>query len=186
LNHHVQPLSRTLALKVGSLVATIAPTAKTTGRIRTEIDVMSRPVSLRDIDPSMLGPHSPLLELMRRKPRSDREHQEQVKVFAWAHDHETEYPDLRWLFAVPNWIGVRTVKQGARLKAEGRKAGVLDMWLPVRRAIYPGLAIELKVQGNRPSAEQQDWIKHLIREGWRVVVAYGSEKAISELEAYLK
>jgi hypothetical protein len=147
---------------------------------------VNRAVSIRDIDFSKLGPDSPLRQLARRQPRRDLEHQEQVAVFDWAREHETEYPDLRWLFAVPNWIGVRTAKHGARLKAEGRKAGVLDIWLPVRRGIYPGLAIELKAGNNKPSAEQQDWIKHLIREGWLVVVAYSSEEVVRELRAYLR
>jgi hypothetical protein len=147
---------------------------------------LNRGVSLRDIDPSMLGPHSPLLALMRRKPRRDLEHQEQVKVFEWALQHEAEYPDLRWLFAVPNWIGVRTAKQGARLKAEGRKKGVLDMWLPVRRGIYPGFAIELKTEGKKPTVEQQDWIKHLTREGWRVTVAFSADETIRKLREYLR
>jgi hypothetical protein len=147
---------------------------------------VSRGVSLHDIDPSMLGPHSPLLALMRRKPRRDREHEEQVKIFAWVFEHEKEMPDLRWLFAVPNWIGTRTAKHGARLKAEGRRAGVLDMWMPVRRGVFPGMAIELKAGKNRPSAEQQAWIKHLMREGWRVIVAYSADEVIRALKEYLR
>jgi hypothetical protein len=138
------------------------------------------------VDEVRPGPDSPLRQLARRQPRRDLEHQEQVKIFDWARDHEAQYPDLRWLFAVPNWIGVHTAKQGARLKAEGRKAGVLDMWMPVRRGIWPGLAIELKVKGNRPNADQQEWIKHLIREGWRVLVAYSADEVIRELEYYLQ
>jgi hypothetical protein len=145
----------------------------------------SRGISLRDIDFSMLGPDSPLRQLVRRAPRRDLEHQEQVKVFEWAAEHEAEIPDLRWLFAVPNWIGVRTAKHGARLKAEGRKPGVPDMILPVRRGIYPGMVIELKIKGNRPSAEQQQWIQHFIREGWRVSVAYGAEEAVRRIREYL-
>lgn len=146
---------------------------------------MSRAVSLRDIDPSMLGPHSPLLALMRRKPRADHEHQEQVKVFAWALEHEEQYPDLFWLFAVPNWIGTRTKKHGARLKAEGRKAGVLDIWLPVKRGRHPGMVIEMKAGNNKPTAEQQRWISHLAWQGWVVLVSYSAENAIRNLEEYL-
>lgn len=146
---------------------------------------MSRAISLRDIDPSKLGPNSPLLALMRRNPRRDLEHQEQAKLFAWAADNEAKYPELRWLFAVPNWIGVRTAKQGARLKAEGRKPGVLDLWLPVRRGHVPGLVIELKVGKNRPSAEQREWIEHLYHEGWRVLVLYSADEAIANIKAYL-
>jgi hypothetical protein len=151
---------------------------------------VSRAVSIRDIDPSMLGPHSPLLALMRRKPRRDLEHQEQVKVFEWAADHEAKYPDLEWLFAVPNFagrLGKRTARHGARLKAEGRKPGVLDIWLPVKHAHEPcpGLVIELKAGKNVPTADQKRWIAHLHRQGWAVVVAYSADVVIRVIEDYL-
>lgn len=136
----------------------------------------------------MLGPQSPLLALMRRKPRRDLEHQEQAKVFQWAADHELQYPDLEWLFAVPNFsgrLGKKTAQHGARLKAEGRKAGVLDMWLPVKRGGRPGMVIEMKAGHNRPTAEQQKWISHLARQGWVVLVSYSAENAIRNLEEYL-
>lgn len=146
---------------------------------------MSRGISIRDIDPSKLGPNSPLLELMRRKPRRDLEHQEQVKLFQWAAENEAKYPELKWMFAVPNWIGRHTAKHGARLKAEGRKAGVLDVWLPVRRGDFPGLVIELKAGNNRPTAEQKEWLAHLREDGWVVLVAWSSNAAIQWIIAYL-
>jgi hypothetical protein len=131
------------------------------------------------------GPNSPLLALMRRTPRRDHEHEEQVALFAWAAENEANYPDLHWLFAVPNWIGVRTAKQGARLKSEGRKAGVLDVWLPVRRGPHPGLAIEMKVGKNRPTAEQTKWLNHLSSQGWSVWVAYSADEAKRDILGYL-
>jgi hypothetical protein len=146
---------------------------------------VSRAVSIRDIDVSQLGPDSPLRELLNRKPKRDLEHQEQRRVFEWAAENEGKYPELRWLFAVPNWIGVRTAKQGARLKAEGRKPGVPDMFLPIVRGNWCGLVIELKVANNTVSREQQQWISHLHRNRWVVVVAYGADTAIKELEWYL-
>ncbi|MDP9203478.1 MAG: VRR-NUC domain-containing protein [Gemmatimonadota bacterium] len=146
---------------------------------------MSRAVSIRDIDPSSLGPNSPLLELMRRKPRRDLEHQSQVALFGWAAENEATYPELRWMFAVPNWIGTRTRKHGGRLKAEGRKPGVLDVWLPVKRGEFPGLVIELKAGNNRPTPEQRKWINHLKAEGWCVLVAWSSNAAIQWIIAYL-
>jgi hypothetical protein len=149
---------------------------------------ISRGVSLRDIDPSMLGPHSPLLALMRRKPRADHEHQEQVKVFTWALEHEDQYPELEWLFAVPNFagrLGKRTAQHGARLKAEGRKPGVLDIWFPVKRGGHPGMVIEMKAGNNKPTVDQQRWISHLARQGWVVLVSYSAENAIRNLEEYL-
>lgn len=147
---------------------------------------MSRAVSIRDINPASLGPNSPLLELMRRKPRQDLEHQEQVALFTWAVENEAKHPELRWLFAVPNWIGVRTAKQGARLKAEGRKVGVLDVWLPVRHGSHPGMVIELKAGNNRPTKEQREWIDHLWSQGWQVLVAYSANAAIQNLVEYLE
>lgn len=149
---------------------------------------MSRSISIRDIDPASLGPNSPLLELMRRKPRRDLEHQEQVKLFEWAAENEAKYPELHWMFAVPNFagrLGRKTARHGARLKAEGRKPGVLDVWLPVKRGRYPGIVIEMKIGNNRPTAEQKEWIEHLWSQGWVVLVAYDANAAIQNLIAYL-
>lgn len=149
---------------------------------------MSRAINIRDIDPSKLGPNSPLLALMRRAPRRDIEHQEQVRVFEWALDNETRYPDLRWLFAVPNFagrLGRKTAKQGARLKAEGRKPGVPDMILPVARRHYRGFVIELKAGKNRPTKEQEEWLAHFVSQNWLAIVVYSADSAISALTAYL-
>lgn len=147
---------------------------------------MSRSINIRDIDPSKLGPNSPLLALMRRKPRRDLEHQEQVKLFEWAAENEAKHPELRWLFAVPNWIGVRTAKQGARLKAEGRKSGVVDIWFPLRRGVHPGLAIEMKIAPNEPTKDQRAWLDHLRREGWQTWVCFSAEQAKEKLLDYLR
>jgi hypothetical protein len=146
---------------------------------------VSRGISIREIDPSKLGPNSPLLELMRRKPRRDLEHEQQVLLFQWVFENEPKIPELRWLFAVPNWIGVRTAKQGARLKAEGRRVGVLDIWWPLRRGSWPGLVIEMKIAPNKPTKEQRDWIDHLREEGWSVEVAYSADEAKQSIIDYL-
>jgi len=61
-----------------------------------------------------------------------QEHNEQVAVFAWARWAEAQYPELALLFAVPNG-GARNKVTAARLKAEGVKRGVLDIWFPVAR-----------------------------------------------------
>jgi hypothetical protein len=147
--------------------------------------MVGRAVNIRDIDTSKLGPNSPLLALLRRKPRRDLEHEQQCLLFQWAAENEATYPELRWMFAVPNWIGTRTKKHGARLKAEGRKPGVLDIWMPVKRGTFPGLVIEMKAGNNRPTAEQRKWIEHLKAQGWCVLVAWSSDAAIQWIIAYL-
>lgn len=144
------------------------------------------------ITPDMLakcGPDSPLHAIAKRRgrgpDRKDGEHVEQVKLFEWAKANEIRYPALTWLFAVPNWFGARTAKQGARAKAEGRKPGVLDVWFPVRRGTYVGLVVEMKFGKNTLSREQMLWLNHLRNEGWLVEVCYSFEEARDLILAYL-
>jgi hypothetical protein len=113
-----------------------------------------------------------------------QEHIEQAAVFAWARLAEPAYPELALLFAVPNG-GVRNKVTAARLKAEGVKRGVPDMWLPVARGDCHGLVIELKAKGGRPTPEQRVWLAALEAQGWRALVCVGREQAIAALEQYL-
>ena len=96
-----------------------------------------------------------------------------------------KYPDLYWLFAIPN--GQKRDKSiGYNLKREGVKPGVPDLCLPMPARGYHGLFIELKVGRGQPSEQQREWIAHLTSEGYRVCVAYGFEEAREWLEWYLK
>lgn len=146
-------------------------------------------IPISDIDLSKCGPDSPLHALAKKRTRGpdrkDSEHLEQVKLFAWAKENETRHPLLFWLFAVPNWFGARTAKQGARAKAEGRKPGVVDVWFPVQRGRYVGLAIEMKAGTNTPTKEQKLWLQHLRKQGWLAEVCYSFEDARDLVLAYL-
>ncbi|HXF63049.1 MAG TPA: VRR-NUC domain-containing protein [Caldilineaceae bacterium] len=123
--------------------------------------------------------------LSRPPARSGRsEHDEQAALFAWAAAHEGRYPALRWLFAIPNG-GHRHAAVAAKLKAEGVKPGVPDLFLPVPRGGYHGLWIELKVGANQLTPAQQQWIEALARFGYLTVVCYGGAEAIAALEQYL-
>lgn len=111
---------------------------------------------------------------MRRgaKQKPPTEHQEQVVLCEW----------LDWLhipfFSVPNGARVRP-SQARRLKAEGMRPGVPDLWLPTFR-----IAIEMKRVGSSPSAtteEQREWIRKLSLAGWDVRVCYGADEAIDWL-----
>ena len=96
-----------------------------------------------------------------------------------------KYPDLYWLFAIPNG-GLRNKATAIKLKREGVRAGVPDLCLPIPRRNYHGLFIELKVGRRQPSEQQGEWIRHLMRKGYRVCVAYGFEDAQLALVEYLK
>ena len=83
---------------------------------------------------------------------------------------------------VPNG-GQRHPAVAKKLKAEGVKAGVPDVlifneaewsidthgWMD---NMYNGLALELKVGGNKPTAAQVEWHERLRKNGWRVEVCY--------------
>lgn len=143
------------------------------------------------IDPAKLGPDSPLHQLLtkkRRAPSNDLEHQEQIKLFTWAAENEATHPQLALLFAVPNFagrLGKWTAKHGGRLKAEGRKPGVPDVWLPVARRGCHGLVIEMKAGKKKPTLAQLVWLDRLACEGWCAVVAYSAEQAIGMILRYL-
>ena len=112
------------------------------------------------------------------------EHDDQAALFEWAALNEGRLPELALLFAIPNG-GKRDKITAARLKAEGVKPGVLDIFLPVARLGKHGLWIELKAKGGRVSAEQHRWIDALRREDYCVEVCWSWTDAVAEIETYL-
>lgn len=109
----------------------------------------------------------------------------------WADVMTAKYPELAVLYAVPN--GARTsIRTARKLKAEGLKAGVPDLCLPVARGIdhtsaYHGLYVELKrTRGGTVSPEQRGWHEALRAQGYRVVVARGAAEAIAVITQYLE
>jgi hypothetical protein len=120
------------------------------------------------------------------------EHQEQAALFRWAELEKGKYPDLEWLYAIPNFPGnvggfVARINAGKRAKAEGRKKGYPDIGLDVRRGGYCGLRIELKrVKGGSVSPEQKVWRERLESQGLRVEVCKGWEAARAVLLDYLQ
>jgi hypothetical protein len=88
------------------------------------------------------------------------------------------------LYAVPNG-GKRDKATAAKLKAEGVKAGVPDVFLPVARGGYHGFYIEMKVGKNKTSPEQNAWLEALKAEGYLVDVSYGWEEAAHKIARYL-
>lgn len=127
---------------------------------------------------------SDTLSLATSKP-VPLEEDEQIALFRWAAWQANSTPELRLLYHVPNG-GSRHKAEAARLKAAGVKSGVPDICLPVPRAGYHGLYIELKRQkGGRISPEQTEWIAALIKQGYCAAVCRGWEAAREEILRYL-
>lgn len=113
---------------------------------------------------------------------------EQQNLFRWAAvSAAVRWPkEMRMLYHVPN-EGKRSRANGARLKAEGLRAGVPDINLDVARGEYHGLRIEMKRRrGGRVSPEQAAWLEALREQGYAAVVAYGWEEAADAIEKYLR
>ena len=84
---------------------------------------------------------------------------------------------------------------GARLKAQGVKAGVPDIIICRAHRVGPadgshnivlppnrhGLAIELKAPGNYPTPEQRAWLERLEAEGWTTAVCRSLSQVVDVL-----
>ncbi len=121
---------------------------------------------------------------MQAKASHNSESIEQISLMHWAVFMENKYPELELLYHVPNG-GKRDRTTAAKLKAEGVKAGVPDLVLPVGRGGYLGLYIEMKVGKNKTTENQEYWLKKLTEQGYRTAVCYGWEEASAVLEDYL-
>lgn len=104
------------------------------------------------------------------------EQQAVVEYCAWKH-----IP----VFHIPNG-GSRHPAEAARLKAQGVKAGVPDLCIPVARGNYHSLYIEMKAPKGRISEKQSEWLALLREQGMCAIVCYGAENAIQAINAYME
>lgn len=158
--------------------------------------------------------------------KSGTEHAHQVALFAWAavaayngflaanlwakdgmlnQCPQSPIPCLKWLHAVHNQ-GHGDVIRGGRAKAEGVRAGIPDIFLPVpkdnRNEVYEncdveiihGLYIELKKPSMKPvragskgglSDEQIEFGEFAKANGYAWHVAYGWQEAAKIIQEYL-
>jgi len=112
------------------------------------------------------------------------EHQEQAALFEWASLVQNRYPELRLLFAIPNG-GLRNKVVAAKLKAEGVKPGVPDIFLPVPRGGWHGLCIEMKTKSGTVSKAQEGWLRALGGQGYNARSVSEWEEARHIIECYL-
>lgn len=112
------------------------------------------------------------------------EHDHQNRLFGWLEHHKGDHPELAMAYAIPNG-GKRDIVTAKRLKAEGVKAGVPDVHLPVARGGYHGLWIEMKVGDNRPTPQQIAWLAMLKEQGHDTAVCYTWQEAVDKILAYI-
>ena len=120
-----------------------------------------------------------------RRTEVPTEAQEQRALFEWASFNLGRYPELLLLYHIPNG-GSRNAIEAKNLKAQGVKAGVPDVCLPVACGEYSALYIEMKRrEGGHLSEVQRDWLALLNRVGNKAVVCKGWEEARDAIIEYL-
>lgn len=103
------------------------------------------------------------------------EHAEQVSLVQWLN---ATHPELDY-FAIPNG-GNRNIVTAKKLKDEGVKPGVPDMFFPGLK-----LFIEMKrTNGGRLSKDQLLWSERLNKCGYHVAVCKGAAEAVKVIEGY--
>lgn len=120
------------------------------------------------------------------------EHQHQVALIEWA--HRVKLPPaadvqpgatIGWyLLSIPMG-GKRNPREAARLRAEGAKAGVSDLLLPLRRGPFAGLWVEMKAPGNKPTELQAAWMARMQFAGYRAEWRDDWRKAAQLITDYL-
>lgn len=89
------------------------------------------------------------------------------------------------MFAIPNG-GERNVIVAAKLKAEGVRANVPDIFLPAPRGPWHGLFIEIKKPGkHHVQPGQKECIAKLQALGYGACVCVGWQEAVKVIENYL-
>jgi len=112
------------------------------------------------------------------------EHEMQVALFRWL----SYYPALRCAYAIPN-AGQRTLKMASWYKAEGLRAGMPDVCIPIMfwdGTRYGALYIELKTAKGKVSPAQAAIHDALREAGNYVAVCRSLDEARAVIEQCYK
>lgn len=121
---------------------------------------------------------------MKLKNMKRSEDTEQMHVCNWATWNVNRYPELKWLYHIPNG-GSRNKAEATKLKYMGVKAGVSDLHLPYAKGVYIGLYIEMKYDKGRHQDSQVEFLRDMANNGHYVATCYTADDAIKVLEEYL-
>lgn len=128
---------------------------------------------------------------------SGSEDGEQAAIFCWAASMCGQYPQLKWMHAIPNG-GSRHVAEATKMVAAGLRKGVLDIFLPYaiqgdyEPATYHGLYIEMKTEKRRKekngglTEEQIEFIEYAKSAVYCCKVCYNWVEARDVILKYLE
>lgn len=120
----------------------------------------------------------------RHRTTRQEEFQEQCALITWLGYERKKYPELAYLYAIPNG-GKRSKATAGQMKAMGVKAGIPDLCLPVPRGPYHGFYLELKSERGSLSPAQRDVLEFLKGVGYATGVYRTAAEARDKILAYL-
>ena len=127
------------------------------------------------------------------KKRNKRiEHQHQSAYIQWCEFNINTYPELGNIFSIPNgaWYGTDTelnIRMAAKMKREGLRKGVPDLFLAYPSNKYHGMFIEFKKDASQKlKPEQAEWIKKLSAVKYVCAIVYTLDDAIQVTLRYLQ
>jgi len=114
-----------------------------------------------------------------------KEDDEQKALIQWANATKQNRESIgAYLFAIPNG-GKRNPKEARRLKAQGVKAGVSDLFLPLAHGGHLGLWLEMKSALGKLTDTQEDWLLKMEKQGYEIAVCYNWMQARDTIKRYL-
>lgn len=116
--------------------------------------------------------------------KKESEHIHQTALFDLLRLNESKYPILKHIFAIPNG-GQRHKAVAAKLKAEGVKAGIFDIFVPIPKGSSHGMFIEMKYGKNKLTKEQNEFGIFAACYGYDAQVCYSWQEAAKVIENYL-
>lgn len=115
--------------------------------------------------------------------RNTPEHNEQVAFFQMCEMFAKQDSRFSDIYAIPNG-GLRDVITASKLKDEGVKAGVLDVFCFVPSGQFHGLYLEFKSKRGQMTEKQTNFATRAVRRGYAVAVVREAEQAIRFCKKY--
>jgi hypothetical protein len=128
---------------------------------------------------------------------SDEEHEIQKQITQWVDLNIKNFPELEMFHAIPNG-GKREKKQakngkwycptGKKLKEEGVKRGVWDIYILYPNSKYHGLIVETKTSSKSSvlSKYQKEWEKKYIKYRYKTCIVRDLYEFIDCVTEYIK
>lgn len=121
-----------------------------------------------------------------RRGKREAEGDEQVELLD---EFRARFPDVgALLIHIPNGGSRKNAFEGWRLKQQGVRAGVSDLFLPVARGGFFGLWIEFKAAppNDAPvSDKQKEWVELMRAQGYQAAICLGVAAAMAVLVEYM-